>query len=284
VLTILFTRKITMKHNLGSGLLTVALAGFVISASNFSAQAQVTITTEATISPEPFGLSPSYNAWAANGLSAAESGLSSFGAAGPTQFNLNTAPLPAIENFGTVFPSWLGNAFPAAPYANEHGNQAEFVGIINGNGSLISINNMGASMSSSDPADGLGFSFPNDIIDPGDWTYDADDIGLIFNNGLNISGGFTIVNSGLPDQPVNEIISIGLGNNYFDANDLGNPVADQQSLAIDAAAIGGYDFTGTFTYGNATGSGTISFVPDASATWALLAGGCAGLAWLRRKK
>ena len=219
VLVFKFAGEITMRHNLKSGLLTLALAGFVISGSNASAQG-VTITTEATLAPEPFGLSPSYGAWAANGLYAAEYGLSSYGAPGPAQFSTISSPLPTAYNLGTAFPAWQGQAYPAAPYANERGNQAEFVGIINGNGAMISINNMGASMSSSDPGDALGASFPNDSVDPGDWTYDADDIGIIFHNGVNISGGFTVVDSGSPGQLVNEIISIGLGNNYYDAEPL----------------------------------------------------------------
>jgi len=276
-----------MRHDLRSGLFTLALAGLVILGSNASAQQPVTITTEATLSPEPYGVSPSYDAWAANGLNAAEYGLNSYGAPGPTQFNILSGPLSTAQNLGTIyFPSWMGQAYPAAPYANERGNQAEFVGIINGNGSLISIDHMGASLKSSDAGDALGASFPNDIVDPGDWTYDALDIGLIFNNGVNISGGFTIVNSGTPDQLVNEIISNGLGANYYDTNVPANPAVAQELINYDASVIGSYDFTGTFTYDSQSGSNTVGFtapVSDEAATWALVAGGFVCLIWLRRK-
>jgi len=247
-----------MKHNLRSGLLTLALAWFVISGSIVSAQGQVTITTEATLAPDPF-TSPSYDAWAANARYAAIHGLNSYGAPGPAQFNTVTGPLSTADNIATRFPSWLGRAYPAAPYASEAGNQAEFVTVINGNGSLINMNNFGATLSSSDPGDALGASFPSNSIDPGDWTYDTDDIGIIFSNGVNISGGYTIVNSGSPAQNVNEIISVGLGNGYFDTNAPGNPVANQKSLNYDAALIASYDFTGTFTCGGASGSATIEF-------------------------
>ena len=180
----------------------------------------------------------------------------------------------------------MGRAYPVAPSANESGNQAEFVSVINGNGGLISINNFGITLSSSDPGNSLGASWPNNSIQPGDWTYGAaHTVGIDFNNGLNINGGFTVIDSGSPDQLVNEIISVGAGNNYFDSGRSGNPAFDQLSINFDAALIGSYDFTGAFSYGDQRDSATFEFVqaPDASGTWALLAGGLVGLAWLRRK-
>ena len=233
-------------------------------AAAMSASAQVTITTEATMAPNAYG-SPSFDTWVANGIYAVENGLTSYGAAGPAQFNVTTSPLPVAANFVPGFNSWLGQA--PGPYAGELGNRASFVAVINGNGSLINMNNFGITMSSSDAGNLLGVSWPNNSILPGDWTYDSGDIGLIFNNGINISGGFTVVNSGDPGQMVNEIISIGAGNAYasYDTlatgNDDPNPGdTDQQILNYDIAQVSSYDFTGTFSYGTDTGSATFNFV------------------------
>jgi len=253
-------------------ILAINLAGAM------SASAQVTITTEATMAPNGYG-SPSYDTWAANGIYAMENGLTSYGVAGPAQFNVTTSPLPVAANFATGFNSWLGQA--PGPYAGELGNRASFVAVINGNGSLINMNNFGFTMSSSDAGNALGYSWPNNSILPGDWTYDAGDIGLIFNNHINIAGGFTVVNSGDPGQMVNEIISIGAGNAYAAytyaealayqvkyggsiADNGGDPdpnATDQQIINYQLGFVPDYDFTGTFSYGDVSGSATI-VVPE----------------------
>jgi hypothetical protein len=258
-------------------------------AAAITARAQVTVTTEATMAPNIYG-SPSWNAWVANGFYAAENSLSSYGAAGPSQFNVAPVSLPVAANFVTGYPSWMGQADPAAPYNNELGTRASFVAVINGNGTLINMNNFGITMSSSDPGNALGVSWPNNSIEPGDWTYDQYDIGLVFSNGLNISGGFTIVNSGDPGQEVNEIISIGAGNAYAsytaaeggDDPNLGD--TDQQILNYDIAqAPSSYNFTGTFTYGTASGSATVQFIPEPG-TVSLVGIGLAGLLFVVRRR
>lgn len=265
---------------------------FAISlAAAMTASAQVTVTTEETMAPNAFG-SPNYVTWEANGIYAAENSLSSYGAAGPAQFNVAPVSLPVAANFVTGgFYSWMGQADPAAPYDNELGNRASFVTVINGNGSLIDLNNVGFTMSSSDPGNALGYSFP-----PGSFPYSAPalygvaTIGLVFSNGLNIAGGFTVVDSGDPGQAVNEIISIGVGNayasySYADGGDDPNPSdTDQQVLNYDIAqAPSSYDFTGTFTYGSASGSATVAFVPEPG-TEAFVGMGLMGLLLVVRRR
>jgi hypothetical protein len=251
-----------------------------------SAQAVTpTITTYATMAPNGYG-SPSFNTWAENGIYAVENSLSSYGAAGPAQFNITTSPLPVSDNIVTGFQSWLGQA--PGPYAGELGNRASFVTVINGNGSLIDMANMGFVMNSSDPGDFLGWAFA-----VGTWNYDAYDIGVVYDDGHDTAGGVTIVDSGDPDQLVNEIISIGAGNApaSYDTIATGDDdpdlsATDQQIINYDLAEDpSSYDFTGTFTYGDASGSATFDFVAtsDASWTWALLAGSFAALASLRRR-
>jgi hypothetical protein len=255
-----------------------------------------TITVEAAMAPNAYG-SPSFYDWTQNGIYAVENGLSSYGA-GPAQFNVSTSPLPFSDNIVTGFGSWLGQA--PGPYLGEEGNRASFVAVINGNGSLIDIANMGFTMNSSDPGDGLGWGWG-----PGSYDYNFHNIGIIYDNTINTAGGVTIVDSpGNPDQLVNEIISIGSGNayaaytyaeaEYYDSiygggiaangGDPDSTATPQQIIDYQLGFVpSDYDFTGTYTYGDASGSATFEFVPDVFGSWALLAGSFGALAGLRRR-
>ena len=218
-----------------------------------SASAAITITVEGTMAPNGYG-SPSFSPWANNAAYAVENNLSSYGAAGPAQFNVVTGPLPVADNFVTGFNSWLGQA--PGPYAGELGNRASFVSVINGNGSLISINNLSVTMSSTDPWNGLGWTWA-----AGTFNYSYKEIGIIDNP----DGSFTYVTSGSSSQLVNEIISIGVGNAYAGyLGDAGPGATDQQIIDYDLAGMPGYFFTGTFNYLNTSGSDTIDFtaVPE----------------------
>jgi hypothetical protein len=282
--------------------LFLSLTALAASVSSLSAQAAPTITVEAAMAPNAYG-SPSFATWAANGIYAAENGLTTSGAAGPGQFvdlatNGISAPMPESYNWVTGFSSWLGQA-PAtvfgSDYADELGTRASFMAVITAApGTTISIDQMGFTMTSSDPGDWLGWSWG-----AGTWNYDSDDIGLIFDHPAEgIDGGFTVVDSGDSDQQVNEIISIGAGDAYasYDTVATGDddPNAgdtDQQIINYDIAELGfsGYDFTGTFTYGEGdpdSGSTTFDFngsVPDGASTLVLLGLAFSGLALMRRK-
>ena len=264
--------------------LQIAILAAALAAA-MSASAAVTITVEATMAPNGWG-SPSFNTWAANGIYAMENGLTSYGAAGPAQFNVTTSPLPVTANFVTGFPSWMGQADPAAPYNNELGTRASFAAVINGNGSLISISHMGVFGSGTDPGHTLGFDWPENSILTDDWDYDAHHIGIIYNNGVDTSAGFTVVNSGgNPDQLVNEIISIGTGDAFAGyLTDLPPGATGQQVIDADLAGMSGYEFTGTFTYGDPnlngsysdSGSATLNFiaVPEPTTMTIIIAGAC----------
>jgi hypothetical protein len=267
---------------------TLTIIGIGTSAINLFAQTAPTVTVEATMAPNAFG-SPSYDAWVANGIYAAENGLTTYGAAGPTQFSVDNATLPVAANMVTGYNSWEGNATPAAPYDGEYGTRASFVAIINGNGQKIDMNGFGVTLTSSDPGDALGVSWPKNSILPNDWTYDSGDIGLIFDNGHDISGGFTVVDSGSPDQLVDEIISIGAGDAYdsYTASEGGDDPnlgdSNQQILNYDDSGIAPYSLTGTFDYNGIDGSATANFAPDASSTYLMLGGSFGALAYLRRR-
>jgi PEP-CTERM motif len=265
----------------------LTLSTFCLAA--MSASAQVTINVEGTMAPNAYG-SPSWNSWVGNAFYAAENGLTSYGAAGPTQFSVTTTPLPVSYNMVTGFNSWEGQADPAAPYNNEYGTRGSFVAIINGNGTQISMDGFGANLASTpvNSLGALGFDAPNNSISPNDWNYDSLDIGIIFNNGLNISGGFSIVNSGPSSQLVNEIISVGAGDAYasYLGDDASNPSAtDQQTLDYDIAQVpNGYNFTGTFYYDAASSSATLNFSPVPEPTTLALAGLGLGTLFIYRRK
>ena len=275
-----------------------SLIAVVASAPILSAQvagdpppSSVSISVFATMAPNGDG-SPSYVSWATNGIYALENGLISYGPAGPTQFNITSAPLPLTDNVVTGFPSWMGQANPSAPYDQEYGTRASFAVVFNGNGSLITVDDIGAFGTTNDN-NALGFDFPENSILSGDWSYSYRRIGIVYNNNVDTSGGVTTVTSG--DGLVNEILYVGAGDSFpaYLGDDPNPGATDQDIINYDLSAagpwglIGPYNFTGTFTYGDPnvngiyTDSASATFVftsaPDGGSTLLLLGLGLAGL-------
>src|SRR5512146_1688107 len=148
-----------------------------------------TITVTPWLAPNAFG-SPSYAAAVANQEQALLNGLSSYGAAGPTQYNANSN-VTASQAIVTGFNSWMGVANPASPYQNELGNRMLFGVLINGNGSQFSISQLSFSATSTD-GNGLGFGFA-----AGSYNYSLDYEGILFGaNGVLGGGDDTFVTSG----------------------------------------------------------------------------------------
>lgn len=274
------------------------MAGIAVILGGSTAFAQQpTVTVQGTLAPNAYG-SPSFDAWSANAIQAIELGLSTYGAAGPAQFNTDTTTQPTSHNVVTGFPSWLGNANPAATfgsaYANELGDRATFDVLVNGNGQKISLANLAFNSVSSDPGNNLGFGWGPTVPNPyfGPFTeYDPYDIGLIFNQG----GGVTVINSGPATQLVDELISVGAGDAY-DAY-LSDPGTSPQNI-IDSdlangtsryPAVESYTYTGTWLMTDGTdvlasASDTLSFsAPDSGSTIALFSGAFIALNWLRRR-
>lgn len=239
-----------------------------------------TITVTPWLAPNVFG-SPSYAAAVANQEHALLNGLSSYGAAGPTQYNANSN-VTAAEAIVTGFNSWMGVVNPASPYQNELGNRMLFGVLINGDGAKFSISQLSFSATSTD-GNGLGFAFG-----AGSYNYSLDYQGILFGaNGVLGGGDDTFVTSGSNTQLIDALVGRGSGNSYAAYCSPCTPA--QQQAAIDAAAAGGpFQFTGTYSLDAATGSGTfnVSAVPEPS-TWAMMALGFAGiglLAYRRRSK
>ncbi|MBS0361328.1 MAG: PEPxxWA-CTERM sorting domain-containing protein [Proteobacteria bacterium] len=138
---------------------------------------------------------------------------------------------------------------------------------------------------SNDATDSLGFGFG-----AGEYDYSAGNyVGVLFGaDGVLGGGDDTYVTSGPNTQLVNAIYGRGSGNSYENnpADPVGTPA--QQQASLDAATyFAGQPtaFTGTYTLGDASGSGTFDIAVPEPATWALMIAGF-GLAGasLRRRR
>jgi len=234
-----------------------------------------TITVTPTLAPNAFG-SPSYAGWVQNINSALHDGLTAKGDPNqPTYFKAQST-VTASESIVTGFPSWKGVADPAAAfgaqYGSELGNRMHFGVRIDGDGTQFSISQLSLDMNSSDPANGLQYS-----VAAGAYQYNAEYWGVLkgMDNVLWTSDD-VFITSGANTQLVDGLVGRGTGNS-FAAYCTGCTVAEQQQAIDEAAAYWsphGGTFTGTYTLGSATGSGTftINAVPE-PATWAMMIGG-----------
>jgi hypothetical protein len=250
------------------------LLGMVTSAS------ATTIDVTPWLAPNVFG-SPSYVTAEANAIYALYNGLSSYGAAGPTQFNAQSN-VTSAQAVVTGFASWNGQAAPSAPYQNELGTRMLFGLVINGGESQFSISQLSFAATSTDPGNGLAFGFG-----AGSYNYGAGYQGILKGqDGLLFTSDDTFVTTGLNTQLVDGLVGRGSGN-AFAAYCPGCSVAQQQAALDAVVAYPGsdYTFTGTYTLGAATGTGefAISAVPETS-TWVMMILGFAGLGIMAKRR
>jgi len=255
-----------------------------------------TINVYTTVAPSAYG-SPSYGAWAANGIYALENGLPAFGSPGTPAYFYETPSAEAQNLTLTSFPSWMGTpdsglAFGPA-YANELGNQGSFPLFIDGNGGQFSISELVFTASSTDPGNALGVSHA-----AGSYNYGSQYVGGIENT----DGSITYVTSGPSTQLVNFLWGMGSGNALTpcgagDSSPCATSAERQADINATAASLIGQTFTGVYTLtdGSATlaaGSATLDLTdpPNATAvpearTAFFLGGGLLLLAgcWRRRR-
>ena len=250
----------TAQGNFVKQVLSIVAAAAALTLGASAAHAAISITVSTTLAPNAFG-SPSYSAWVQNAIDAQDAGLSTFGAAGPTQFNTtgSTMNVSASQGVVTGFNSWMGVADPAAPYQSELGNRMSFSLVVNGDGQQIEIDKLSFNAASSDAGNALGFNFGE-----GAYAYSTQYVGVNFGIDGHLGGGDdSFITSGSSNQLVDAIIGRGSGNSLA-AYCPGCSQADEQA-AIDAQAA--YwtkpaTFTGTYTYdngsvGGVTGSGIV---------------------------
>jgi hypothetical protein len=236
------------------------------------------------LAPNGYG-SPSYAGAVANANYAIANGLSTYGAAGPTQFNAGSS-FTSNQVIVTGFPSWMGSANPGVTvgpaYANELGNRMLFGIRVDGQGSQFSISQLSFSATSSDALNALAFSFG-----AGSYNYSNDYMGILKGaDNLLFTSDDVFVTGGANTTLVDGLVGRGSGNS-FAAYCPGCTVAQQQAKIDAAAAYPGspFTFTGTYQIGADSGSGQfqIAAVPEPS-TWAMMILGFAGVGFIAHRR
>jgi hypothetical protein len=245
-----------------------------------------TITVTPWLAPNVFG-SPSFAAAQTNAVNAMYYDVSSYGTPGtPAFFQAQTTPVTSAENIVTGFPSWLGQADPGTvfgpAFASELGNRMTFAVRIVGNGTKFSIDQLSFSATSTDPGNALAFGFP-----AGSYTYGPAYEGVLAGpDGILGTPDDVFITSGPASQLVDELVGRGSGNS-FAAYCSSCSVSDEQAAIDLAAAYPGtpYSFTGTYSIGNASGSGTFVVTPAPEPRSALvLVTALCGLLEVRRRR
>jgi hypothetical protein len=254
----------------------IATAAVLLAAATPAVATTIAVTP--WLAPNIYG-SPSYAGAVSNQEYALLNGLSTYGTAGPTQYNANSNPTSA-QAIVTGFPSWMGLAGPTGAYANELGNRMLFGVLIDGQGSQFSISELSFSASSTDGANsfgGIGHA-------AGFYNYSTSFEGVLFGGDGVLGGGDDIfITSGPNTQLVDALVGAGSGASF--AAYCPSCTVAQQQAAIDAvAAYPGQDFTvtGTYQLGATSGSGTFTVtapVPEPS-TWAMLILGFCGVGFM----
>lgn len=266
------------------GALALALA--VINPVNSQA---VSITVTPWSAPNAFG-SPSYSGAVANNIYAQVNGLSSYGnPALPTYYQAAPANMQVKDNMVTGYPSWRGSADPVGDYgpayAAELGNRLLFGLVVDGQGSQFSINQMSFAAVSTDPGNTLNFGFG-----AGSYNYSLDYQGWLYGgDGVPGGGDDSFITSGPSSQLVDGLVGRGSGNAWASyLTDPGATPQDKLDGAIASVSQDPFTFTGTYTIGQDSGSGGVTFnargsVPDAGSTAPLLLGALGAIGFIRRK-
>ncbi len=274
----------------GKLFLVTAIAGLALGLT-MPAFAQITLQVIPSSAPNVYG-SPSWAGYAANALNSMENNLGNIGtrATDPTAYEIAGPFVQPSDFMVTTFNSWQGVAGPlAAPFAGELGNRIHF-GLVASSVTPFDLAQVSFSISSSDPANSLGY---------------VDDLsGCNFNGitrvGVNwgpdgIKGTaddivYTAGNVGNDQTLVNELFYVGAGNALWPGGDdpnPGNPAGGAQAAIADSTAYvmgnAPFSITGSYTILGNTESATVTVVPEPT-TVSLLAFALGGLALIRKRK
>ena len=263
-----------------------AIIATVIVAAAPSTQAipspAITIYVIPSSAPNAFG-SPNYSAWNDNAVYALENGLVSHGDPGsPSYYTQAPLVMSVMNNIVTGFPSWNGAAQPAGAYASELGNRLQFGLDVRGNGTKISIDQLGFSGVSTDAGNTLAFSWA-----AGTYGYSASYVGWDYGaDGIRGTADDSFITGGASSQLVDELVGRGSGNAWA-AYETDPGTTDQERIDNAALGLGSspFDFTGTYTLGPAQGSATITFMPVPEPSIFALAGfGCVVAVLIRSRQ
>jgi len=280
--------------NFGAAVLlgTTALAGLT---GRPASADTITMTIVAAEAPNAFG-SPSYSAWAANAIYAAEHGLSSYGTPGTPSYYQEVTSGTDSSNIVTSFPSWNGVANPPPPFSHELGNRLTYTVIVtDSTGADISLSELRGLMTSSDPLNTFGFTYNWSTgqlaYSGGTYTsptnYSAGQVGLI-------TGDLTPITSGPATQLVNELIVTGFGNALANTSSaackaLGSSQAAINCVEAQYKALMPFDITATFSLvgtpnGTISASDSVPFPAPEPGTLTLFGSAVAGLGLLGKRR
>lgn len=272
------------RHQMKNRHLASLVAATLLASPAAASAAEIVVAT--SLAPNVFG-SPSYAGYVSNALAGLHAGASSYGDPNSPTFYQVTSDVRSDQVIVTGFPSWMGEVDPGTnvggAYASELGNRMHFGVRIDGQGSQFSISQLGFSATSTDPFNALAFGFG-----PGAFNYTNDYRGvLVGDDGLLWTTDDVFITGGANTQLVDGLIGRGPGNS-FAAYCAGCTLEQQQAALLESAAYPGHDFqfTGVYTLGQDSGSGTfnITAVPEPS-TWTMLIAGFGLLgAALRRRR
>lgn len=229
---------------------------------------------------------PAYNVNSVTGLYQGSNTFGTPGTPGYYEGLPNDAMLPNTQNVVTDFPSWLGNADPAATfgpaYANELGNRLYFgFGIIRAPGDAqFSIADVSFLADSNVPE--ITTSVP-----AGGYVYNERTWGVLFGpNGVLGGGDDTIISSGPNTQLVDALFGRGTG--LALAVLTSSPGAtNQDRLDIFGFSTPNYFTRGTYSLGGFSGGGRTFFfaVPEPGTVIGGVAAGLllVGNIWRRRR-
>lgn len=231
-----------------------------------TANAAIDINVYPSLAPNTFG-SPNFTAWENNAISALYNGQSTGGTLGTPAYYSQIPTggvLQVSDNIVTDFNSWRGDANPTVTYGiaygSELGTRLTFsLAVLGTGGSQFSISQMSFLGNSTDPGNGLGFSFAAGMFNYGPSSY----WGILYGaDGMLGGGDDTIITSGSNTQLVDAIVGRGVGNAYqILSSDPG--ATNQEKIDMGVAQLPqNFDFTGQYFIGQSSGSGTVSFVPE----------------------
>lgn len=237
--------------------------GAVLALAAGSAMADPTITVLPALAPNGFG-SPSYAGWQQNAIYALMHGLSTYGDPTLPTYYHQVSNVSQEDVLVTSFPSWHGQANPGGvfgpAFASELGTRVLFGLVINGNGSQFSISQLSFVMSSTDPYNGLGYSFP------GGYGYSDGWVGVQKGgDGLLGTSDDVLIKGGASTQLVDALYGRGSGNGYWPSCAPGPCTIAEQQAALDEAA--GYNapdpylFMGEYSLGGFTGQAQVTITP-----------------------